>query len=76
MNNIDAQKAEDTHYKNIKEKPYKTNTSTWFNNLCRTYILPATYVFIYALLMFSDSPKLLKIDRNIELWQMVCKKNI
>jgi len=37
MSNISAQQAENTHrYQNIKEKSYKTNTSNWFNKLCRT----------------------------------------
>ena len=33
------------------------------------------YIFIYALLIFSNSLQLIKIDRNTsELWQNVCKK--
>jgi len=52
LNNICAQQADDTqNYKNIKEQPYKTNTSNLFNRLCRTYcVIPATYDFTYALL--------------------------
>jgi len=75
MSNISAQEADNTHcYKKIKEKPYKTNTSNWFNKLCRTcHIIPATCVFIYALLTFSNSLRMLKIYRNMELQQIVCK---
>jgi len=56
MNNICAQQADDTqNYKNIKEKPYRTDTSTWFNKLYRTYhVIPATYDFMYALLKFRN----------------------
>jgi len=31
--------------------------------------------FIYALLLFINSLKMIKIDRNMsDLWQIVCKK--
>jgi hypothetical protein len=43
--NISAQQANDTqHYENIKEKPYRTNTSTWFNKLWRIYIILAMFL--------------------------------
>jgi len=40
--------------------------------LCTDFMyLKSIYIFIYAFFLFVNSLKIIKIDRNMELWQIV-----
>jgi hypothetical protein len=51
---VDAQLAKNVHhYRNVKEKLYKTIASIWFNKMCSTYLPSPNYVHVKAIKTYT-----------------------